>query len=212
MFWQEGSRQCSDKRVPDNVLTRGFQTMFWQEGRTLSGTLLSEHCLEPSCQNIVWNPPLQTLDPSSNNKALNARLLARPRHKFVTGATLLQLPGSVHGHGQLAQLCFYFYERQEGSRQCSDKRFPDNVLTRGFQTMFWQEGSRQCSDKRVPDNVLTRGLMVKIVQRCHRKQTSGEFRGCSLLGITPFDGICCKIKHELLTKFRTLCRWSPSPV
>jgi len=28
---------------------------------------------------------------SSNNKTLNARLLARPRHKFVTGATLLQL-------------------------------------------------------------------------------------------------------------------------
>jgi hypothetical protein len=29
------------------------------------------------------------LDSSSNNKTLNARLL--PRHKFVTGATLLQL-------------------------------------------------------------------------------------------------------------------------
>ena len=28
---------------------------------------------------------------SSNNKTLNARLLERPRHKFVTGATLLQL-------------------------------------------------------------------------------------------------------------------------
>ena len=38
------------------------------------------------------------------------RVVALPRHKFVTGATLLQLPGSVHGHGQLVQLCFYFYE------------------------------------------------------------------------------------------------------
>ena len=33
--------------------------------------------------------------PSSNNKTLNARLL--PRHKFVTGATLLQLAGTQRG-------------------------------------------------------------------------------------------------------------------
>jgi hypothetical protein len=52
-----------------------------------SPCMLSRHVVHLGI--LKWT---RTRKPSSNNKTLNARLLAR--HKFVTGATLLQLEGA----------------------------------------------------------------------------------------------------------------------